>query len=405
MHPALALRAVGMDAISRLCLSSFDPDRLIQKARHGTGLKDFGDDALRESITRLFDSYRLESSLTPIGRIAMLRDASRLLETRLRLNAFWREHPSISEQPIRRPVFITGIPRSGTTLLHGLLAQDTANRAPLTWEVMFPLPAPPAARDRDARIRRTARMLKWMDRLAPRFRAVHPLGATLPQECIAITSYTFQSPQFHTICNTPSYEAWRSRRECCPEYAFHRQFLQHLQWCRPDERWVLKAPSHLCTLDALLAAYPDAAIVQTHRDPVAVIGSVASLTELLYGAFSHRVDRAAIGREALEHWSDALGRADRVRATTSGVEGRFLDVRYHDLVADPLRAVRTLYEGLGMELMADTERRMRRFLDDNPKGRYGKHRYSLTRFGLDAAEVSERFPEYRERYEVPQEVS
>jgi hypothetical protein len=201
------------------------------------------------------------------------------------------------------------------------------------------------------------------------------------------------------------YEAWLSRRECCPEYVFHRRFLQHLQWCRPDERWVLKAPSHLYTLDALLATYPDAAIVQTHRDPVAAIGSVASLTEVLYGAFSHRVDRAAIGREVLERWSDTLERADHVRATASGVESRFLDVRYHDLVADPFRAVRTLYDGLGMELTADTERRMRRFLDENPKDRYGKHRYSLTRFGLDAADVGKRFSEYRDRYEVPQEVS
>ncbi|MEA3412774.1 MAG: sulfotransferase [Pseudomonadota bacterium] len=401
MNPETGLRSLGTDAMSRLRLSSFDPDRLLRRARRNTGLNDFGDDALHESISRLFESYRLESRLTLIGRIAVLRDAQRLLETRLRLNAFWREHPDVGAQVIRRPIFITGLPRSGTTLLHGLLAQDPAHRVPLTWEVMFPLPAP-RVRDyaTDPRIRKTDRMLAWLDRLAPGFRVIHPVGATLPQECIAITSYTFQSPQFHTTCATPSYQAWLSGRERCPEYAFHRHFLQHLQWRRPGDRWVLKAPSHLHTLDALLATYPDATIVQTHRDPAAVIASVSSLTEVLQGAFSLGADRAAIGREALDRWSVALERATRSRMTDPRRERRFVDVRYRDLQSEPLRVVRELYSRLDMDLTGSVERRMRHFLRDNPKDKVGRHRYTLGDFGLDAGEVNERFSGYRERYDV-----
>jgi len=406
MNPATGLQSLGMDAMSRLRLSSFDPERLLRRARRNTGLNDFGDDALHESINRLFESYRLESRLTLIGRIALLRDAQRLLETRLRLNAFWREHPDVGAQAIRRPIFITGIPRSGTTLLHGLLAQDPAHRVPLTWEVMFPLPAP-RARDyaTDPRIRKTDRMLAWLDRLAPGFRVVHPVGATLPQECIAITSYTFQSSQFHTTCAMPSYQAWLSRRERYPEYAFHRHFLQHLQWRCPGNRWVLKAPSHLHTLDALLATYPDATIVQTHRDPTAVIGSVSSLTEVLQGAFSHCTDRVAIGREVLNRWSEALERATRSRTTDPLRERRFVDVHYRDLQSEPLRVVRELYSRLDLDLTGSVERRMRLFLRDNPKDRYGQHRYRLGDFGLDTREVNERFSSYLERFGVGPDIA
>lgn len=404
MYGTSRMRAIGSGALTGGWLSSFDPDRHIEKARRRTGLREFGDEDLRDSLTRLFDSCQRESRLSLIGRIAVLRDTSRLLETRLRLNELWRSDPRILSQSVRRPIFITGVPRSGTTLLQRLFAQDPSIRVPLTWEVMYPIPWHRASgRTPDPRIRKTEGALAWLDRLAPGFRAVHAVGATLPQECIAITSYTFQSPQFHTTFATPTYEAWLSGRERCPEYGFHRNFLQHLQWQRPDARWVLKAPSHLYTLDGLLTAYPDATVIQTHRDPTAVIGSVASLTEILQGAFSHSVDRYAIGREVVERWSRAVAHARRVRESNPDAQDRFLDVRYSDFLADPMRIVHDLYERTGMKLSPEARTRMLRYLDENPKGRHGMHRYSLARYGLRTESVTREFAEYRSWYRIAAE--
>ncbi len=267
-------------------LVSLDERDLLDAARRATGLEDFGDDDFREPFRRLLAGLETEADLTLVGRIAAHRDLTGLLVNRLRLEEDRTRHPEIASRPIAAPIFIVGLPRSGSTLLHHLLGQDPDTRVPQAWEVMYPSPPPTrAAYETDPRIERAARQLRWLDWLAPDFKAIHPVGARLPLECIAIMSASFRSTRFQTTYNVPSYEAWLAGEDMRPAYAFHRRFLQHLQWRAPGVRWVLKAPAHVFSFDALLDTYPDARIVHTHRDPVT---SVAPERASVGGAIGRR---------------------------------------------------------------------------------------------------------------------
>jgi len=201
----------------------------------------------------------------------------------------------------------------------------------------------------------------------------------------------------------PSYQRWLAGADLGPAYEFHRRFLQHLQWRAPAGHWVLKAPSHVFGFEPLFKTYPDAIIVQTHRDPLTVLASVASLTLVLQGAFTDHLDMAEIGAEVAERWSSGLERALHARRDPR-VDARFVDVRYRDLVADPLAIVRRIYDRFDMTLSADAESRMRRFLDHHPKDRHGAHRYSLAAFGLDAGDLRPRFKSYCERFGLAPEL-
>lgn len=204
------------------------------------------------------------------------------VNNRLQLVDDRKQNPGIAAERIVAPIFIVGLPRTESTALHHLRAQDPDTRAPQAWEVMYPSPPPTRATDEtDPRIARAVKQLRWLDWLAPDFKAIHPVGAQLPLECIAIMSASFLAARFQTTYNLPTYEAWLATQDMRPAYAFHRRFLQHLQWHAPGARWVLKAPSHVFSFDALLDTYPDARIVQTHRDPVTAVASVASLSSVI----------------------------------------------------------------------------------------------------------------------------
>lgn len=392
----MALQRTGLP-VGRL-----DEHALLKEARRRTGLADFGDDAFYQPLRMLLASYESEAGLTWVGRLAARRDAERLLMNRLRLVDDRKRYPGIATQEIRRPLFIMGLPRTGSTLLHNLLAQDPANRAPLTWEVLDPSP-PPADREHDPRIKKVQKLLNRFDRLAPSFKAIHPMGTRQPIECVAIMSHTFISPQFQSTYRIPSYQKWLNSGDLRSVYRFHREFLQHLQWAHARERWVLKAPFHLVGLDALLSVYPDARIVQTHRDPRKVIASVASLDAVLRRAFSHDVDLKAIGAEALSQWSAAVQQGITLRKKYDVASPQFLDVYYSDLVRDPLSTIRNLYRHFEMELSPEAERRMQVYVTQHPKDQHGPHRYSLAQFGLIPEEVSAYFTDYTRVFGVPVE--
>ncbi len=381
-----------------VALVSLDEGRLVDAASRATGFSDFGGDEFRGPLRVLLRSLASEARLTLLGRIAARADLVGLLESRLRLARDRTIHPGIADEQIARPLFIVGLPRTGSTLLHQLLAQDPAARVARAWEVMEPSP-PPEGGQSDPRIARAARRLTWFDRLAPEFKTVHPLGAELPLECIAIMSASFVSPRFHTTYHVPSYQAWLAGADLGPAYAFHRRFLQHLQWRAPAGHWVLKAPSHVFGFEALFDTYPDARVVQTHRDPLTVLASVASLTLVLQRAFTDHLDLAEIGEEVTGRWQRGLERAMETRRHVHRDE-RFFDVRYHDLARDPMAAVRGIYDRFGMALSDDAEARMRRFLAAHPKDRHGSHRYSLGMFGLDARDLRQRFKSYCERFGI-----
>ena len=376
-------------------------ERLLKQAQQQTGLNDFGDDSFREPLRLLCEACHEEARLTLIGHLAFRTDTLRFLTNRLRLVEDRKRYNQIALQAIRQPIFIVGLPRTGSTLLHRLLGQDPANRVPLTWEVMFPSPPPELGKCQDdPRIAKTQKLLKFIDRLAPDFKVIHPMDARFATECVGILGHTFASYHFRNMYDIPSYQQWLNDADLFPAYEFHRQFLQHLQWRYPGARWVLKAPPHLFALKAIFEIYPDARIIWTHRHPKSVLASVVSLDNTLRHAFSDHQDPQAIGRENLAHFADHLERAMLLRDSPGHWQDRFLDVYYHDLIKDPIGQIREIYHQLDLTLTNAVVNKMERFLKEEPKDKRGVHTYSLERFGLHAEMITAHFKSYLERFQL-----
>src|SRR5262249_18354272 len=321
------------------------------------------------------------------------------LANRLWLERDRRRYPHIGAQAIEAPVVITGLPRSGSTLLHTLLAQDPGNRVPQTWEMLTPSPPPERATyDGDPRIAITERHLRWFQRLVPEFKTIHPVGARLPDECVVILSHSFLSSQFCSMYVVPSYQRWVRSQDLLPAYALHRRFLQQLQWRCRGQRWVLKAPAHLPALRELCTVYPDVGVIMTHREPLEVLPSEASLHTVLRQTFSDAVDPTVVGREITELIAEDIDAGLQARDDGCAPPEQFVDVRYRELVADPIGVVRTIYARFDIPLTTTAETRMRRWLADTPKDKHGVHAYSLAQFGLTPEEERDRYRRYRERF-------
>ena len=377
---------------------SLDRDSLFAAASRRTGLSDHGAWAIDEPLDRLLDSYRKEARLTSLGRITARELIVSLIENLQYMQRELEASPRIADERIDAPTFIVGLPRTGTTLLHNLMSQDPESRVPLTSEVMYPsrFPNTPEGMDRARRL--TASRLGWADRLAPEFKRIHPLAPDLPQECIAITAQVFMSIQFHTTHDVGAYEDWFERDSQALAFAFHRRLLQHLQARRRARSWLLKAPGHLFSLNALLAEYPDARVVHTHRDPLRVMASMASHATVLRRAFSDHADPREIARDWSRRWGDALDNFLAVRDRSPAAQ--FLDLAYDEIEDRPLDAVRTVYEFLGWRLSPEAARSMQAFLDANPKHKHGVHRYSLAEYGLSAESVMARYAAYCQRFGI-----
>ncbi|MGB1140118.1 MAG: sulfotransferase, partial [Halioglobus sp.] len=255
-HLGTGLAGAGLD------IPALDADRLLSRASRKTGLTDFGDESFREGLTRLVDGLSDEAQLSQVGRIVAHYNLVDHLCVRLRLIDYRKHRPEVAQQFIERPVFILGLPRTGTTILFELLGQDPAMRSPASWEVAKPLPPPIAnTYNNDKRRRQVARLLPVMEKLAPGFRRIHAVDAHLPQECVYLLASHFMSEQFAYMYNLPSYRQWLLEADMGPAYRWHHDFLQHLQVDCPGDHWVLKSPAHLAYLDTLLAQYPDACVV------------------------------------------------------------------------------------------------------------------------------------------------
>jgi hypothetical protein len=380
-------------ALGRIGLGSkpLSAGQLIDKAKQRCQLEDFGGGDFFEPLSRLLESCHREARLNVIGKIALGSDVVRILCNRLLLERDRALYPQIAQQKIHEPLFVVGLPRSGTTLLHILLAADPAHRAPLTWEVMSP--SPPTSKDRPERIRQAARNLAVLRWLAPTFESVHATGAELPQECVSLMSPTFMSDQFDTMYNVPTYRAWFFNQDLRPAYEFHRRSLQHLQFRQSAERWVLKAPAHMFAAPALLSIYPDARFVQIHRNPMEAVVSVSSLVTILRRVFSDSVDPVQIGRDALTYWSQAL--KTFLRARDQLPASRVCDLRYDDVRHDPVAATRRVYEHFGRRFTKEIEERIRLVLARQASHTNGVHRYDATHFKLN--EING-FAEYCERF-------
>jgi hypothetical protein len=376
-------------------------ERLIASACRQTGLKDFGSLSFQESLRRLIDSMETEADLNPMGRVAAREDLIRLLANNLLMEEDRKRNPAIAEEKIHRPVIITGLPRTGTTLLHSLLALDPANRVPVTWETMYPSPPPEASTyHTDRRIRQVGSQIRWFRRLVKGFDRIHPVGPCLPEECLIIFSHSFMSYQFETTYRLPSYLEWLEGVDLHEAYEVHRRFLQHLQWRCAGKRWVLKAPAHMFAFEAMFRAYPDTCVVMTHRDPIEVSASNASLTATLRSAFSDNVDPLEVGPECSRRWAEAIDRAIRSRDRGCAPAEQFVDLYYSDLISDPAGAVRKVYRSFDLPLPDGMDESISAFLRRNPKDRFGKHRYRLEDFGLDRGGEERRYAAYRERFRL-----
>ncbi|MGC9194672.1 MAG: sulfotransferase family protein [Syntrophobacteraceae bacterium] len=376
-------------------LINLEQECLLRRAFELTGLDDMGEQPWDEPLSVLLQSIETDARLNLIGRICFRSDILRMLCNRLYLQQARKAHPQIAEQIISGPVFITGLPRTGSTLLHALLAQDPQSRAPQVWEVMHPTPPPErASYKQDPRVYKTARELKWLDIIIPGFKKAHMIDARLPQECIAITGHSFISYLFESMYFVHSYRAWHEKEDKGPAYEYHKQFLQHLQWRAPGTHWALKAPSHLFALKTLLQVYPDARIVLTHRDPLSVLPSCASFTELLRGAFTNTIDKKQLGAEIAQHWQKGSRIAVDFCKSQGDGPGHVLNIFYNDLVKNPLAVVRSIYRHFDMKLTAEAEAAMRVFLARNPQNNHGVHRYTLCEYGFDPETERRRFAPY-----------
>ncbi len=380
-----------------------DPDRLIRIARRETGLSDFGDTSFIGPLCRLLNACSTEAALGIVGRSATNWDVVRFLSNLLVLQDAAARTPSISREAIRQPIFITGLPRSGTTFLHRLMLTDPGNRAPSVWETIYPSPC---AGSRESRIAKVERQLRAFDWLAPAFRALHPLDATSPQECSEITAHVFRSLRFDTTYHIPSYRNWLDADVLrhLPAYRFHKRFLQYLQ--HQDgaaRRWVVKCPEHLFALQAIRAVYPDARMVFVHRDPVKVLLSQSRLTEVLRRPFTRQLDPQALGPMESRRWLDG---AQRMMAAgdDAGFAEPICHVHHIDLISDPVSTVDTVYRHFGLRL-PEPAANIERYVSARPKGGYGEHHYQFADHGLDEQRERAKFRPYMVHFGVAAETA
>lgn len=397
-----------------LAKSSLDEASLIAAARKASGLQHFGDESagsFREPMRRLLAALEAEARLHPIGRFALRQILVRWLVTRLRLVEACERHPEIARTPVDSPVFIAGLQRTGTTLLHRLLSCESVLRPLLSWEALSPIPVPltppgrpadsndPSARDPRMKLGEAAeRGLRYM---APEFFAIHPVEAHSPEEDVLLMDLSFISPTADATLTVPSYSEWLAGCDQTPAYRILRRMIQLLLWQHGGEakRWLGKTPHHLEHIDCLQDVFPGAKIIQTHRDPIRVVASFCSMISHGRAVFSDEVDPRQVGAQLAATAVRAVNRSMATRASSDA--SQFLDVHYADLVSDPLKQIGRIYDFLGLELTPDTEQTMRDWQKRNPQHKHGVHHYRLADFGLDREQLVEQFRPYCERFEIP----
>ncbi len=374
-----------------------DADALIAAARRKTGLEDFGGSTWREPLQHLLNSLNDEANLNLFGRMLTRSRILIHLSNRLQLREDEKRFPELTNAPIREPLFIAGMPRTGTSILHYLLAQDPDTLSLMQWKLehLSPPPEAEAASD-DPRIIATRRKVDIFYRMLPAFRAIHEMGAELPNECVVPKAHAFTTITYAIGFYVPSYQKWLFDQDQRDAYRYHARVLRQLQFNAPGRGWVLKTPGHLLALDALFETYPDATVVVTHRDPLEVVASLASLTTHLRKLNSEAIDPLQIGEETAAFWETALRRSEEFRAAHPELADRFIDVNFDAICRDPVQVAQEIYQRRGNLLDAATETRMRTFLRDHPRDAHGTHDYTLEAFGLDAKREAERFAWYRE---------
>jgi len=383
---------------------SLEPRVLMDQARAETGLDDFGPDGFTSRLDVLCRALREEAGLNDAGVLTQSLLLTGLLRNRLLIQDLLVRHPEIGDEVIASPIIICGLPRTGTTHLHNLFSADDRLRSLPYWESLEPVLADrerPGPGEPDPRLARTGMGLDFLNSALPEFRRMHEMTVDHAHEEIQLLAIDFSTMLFETVAPIPTWRDAYLARDQGPSYEYLRTVLQVLQWSRGGTRWVLKSPQHLEQMAALLATFPDATFVVTHRDPVPV--TVSMVTMLAYSArlVHDRVDTVAIGA----YWVDRLQRMLRSCVDQRDLlpEARTVDVHFDEFMADDLAMVRRIHDVAGMPSTAAAEASMQSFLAAHPRGRFGGIAYDLAPFDLDRAELRDGFAFYSDRFGVRQE--
>ena len=382
----LAARARGLLALDR---TGFDPACLAEEATERSGIDPAPSERIDDALAALVTSLRDEADLDRFGTLAARTDLRSKLVNLKRMDAAERRDGRIRAREIRAPIVITGLPRSGTSFLHSILARHAALRAPRTWQVIDPLPE-----NAEVSRARVSRELRFFGRLVPDLAKLHPLSADAPQECSEILGHVFRSLRFETTFSVPGYRKWLASSGLEPAYRFHKRFLQHAQGERRDVRWVLKSPDHVFCLASLRRVYPDVTLVFVHRDPARVLASVARLTELLRQPFARAVDPLAIGRQVVGDWTRGM----RLIVEEADRDPAILHVRYDDLVADPVGLASSILDACGLDRSAPALAPMEEHVAGDPSGGYARNRYAPESYGIDPGAFADLRDEYLDRF-------
>jgi hypothetical protein len=379
----------------------FEPRQLMKDASAAAGgLANFGEPGFQPALEKLCDALEGEGHLSDMGRDLLKQKIVGHLVSRLRIEDYFRRFPEIAREPVAPPLVIVGLPRTGTTRLQRLLSRDPRFYSMMFWESQFPVPLPDETLEEPkARIAAARGIVDYMVQGMPKLLAIHPLAAEEADEEVMLMEHSFLSA-FDAYANIPSYVAWLDQQDQAPAYLFLRRCLQFLQWQKrkrgiTGRRWLLKTPHHLLRMDVLLRVFPGVQVVQTHRDPVQSVPSIASFIHTLWCIYSTSADAQAAGRAWSERMARGLSHTMKVRGTAPS---QFLDVQFVDTVKRPLDVVKRIYEFIGWPLTADAERAMKDWLAEDEKARVGGHEYTPEEFGLSAAQLRTDFAAYRERH-------
>jgi len=376
-------------------------DKLLDTARAQTGLDDFGDIPFLEPLDVLVESLGREADLDEARDEAAAATITGLLVKRLRLVDDRAKNPTIADETITAPVFIVGLPRTGSTHLHALMAQVDGIRTPQYWEMSLPSPPPEQSTyHTDPRI---AQIQAIVDHLPPELLQRHPIAPERPEQCNMLTDWSLIHQALLAYYEIPSYRDWLFNADYGPAFEAHRRTLQHLQWHCPGQ-WVLKYPKHLIALDVLLDTYPDARLIWTHRDPGVVLPSVCSFTGYIRSA-NPSYDPLRFGPEWTLFEELVLRRGLAERERLAGADARIHDLHYHDLMADPVAAVGAAFDQFDIEFSDESAQRVQAWIDGHPSTEHGVHRYQAEDFGLDRDRLRERFSFYTDRFDVVAERS
>ncbi|HWF97903.1 MAG TPA: sulfotransferase [Steroidobacteraceae bacterium] len=373
-----------------------EAEAMLAAALKRAGRQGFDDRSFMQPLQRLIASCNGESDLNALGRNAVKFEIRRSLHNLLEFERRERASPQLLRRPIERPVFITGMPRSGSTFLHRLLVRDPAVAAPLSWRLVHPHPSSAGRWGESLNRARVQAQFYLMRLLAPELNSLHEVAAGEPEECTDITAQVFQSLRYDSVYRVPSYQSWLQRHGHLEAYRFHKRFLQHLDAQLPGRRWILKSPDHVFALNDIRTVYPDAHWVFIHRDPVAVLASVARLTEVLRRPFAHHVDLAEIGQQVCASWLDGARRMIEAASASPAI----LHLHYREIIADPQTAAARLFRHGGHASSGNAAQRMRKWLGNRSNRRHRPRRYDLASFGLDPEALRTQFKPYTDTFGI-----